>query len=435
MISEHWKIAPLILKKANLKTIKGYKKDKGIAEITIRNNDLLPGWCNKKINLFLEGYSELKGDSDCVVEKGGKESVFLSIDKEKILVNNFDRIVDFIIHEKYYEQKQPFFSKFPVKYTAVPVKLRVALFKVFLKFMKDPKWPNWPIESSVEVIRHLYIKAIRIKTGKPVPYISFWPGHKSAFCVTHDCDTASSFTNIEKMREIEKAHGIKSSWNILSHKYAIDTKKIKSLKEEGCEIGLHGYNHDNTLPFLKSGEIRNRISKAREIINKFGIDGFRSPSLLRNERLLNLLSDYFSYDSSTCDTDIFSPVAMRSGVCTVFPFFINNMVEIPITIPQDWRLIRLKKNKNQIFDIWKLKIDFIRKVDGCAVLLTHPDTHIFGNDEYLGVYDRILKYATKRDDVWKALPYEIANWWKERKNSGIHNNRIIGSKRASIEYI
>ena len=439
MISEHWKIDPSLIKKANLNNIKGYKKDEGIALISIKNKELMPDWCNDKIKIFLSGYSPIKGKADCVVNKDGGDIVFLDIKKEGVLINNFDRLIDYVIYENYFEQKQPFFSKLPFKYTAIPVKLRVCLFNMLLKLKEDPGWPNWPAEKSVEAMRYMFIKALNLKLKKEIPYVSFWPGYKFAFSVTHDCDTESSFDNIEGIRKIERKHGIKSSWNILSNRYRLDSKKIKilkKLKNEGCEIGLHGYNHDNRTPFLKTKEIECRIAEASKIIKDFEIKGFRSPSFLRNKKFLDILSKHFCYDSSTCDTDLYSPVAMRSGTCTVFPFFINSMVEIPTTLPSDWRMIRLLgKSKNQMFNIWKEKIDFIEKAGGCAVMLTHPDTHIFGDEKYFDVYDRILKYATKKESVWNALPYEIADWWVERRNSKIKNNKIIGSKRASVEKI
>jgi len=438
MISEHWKIDSSLIKKANLNNIKGYKKDEGIALISVKNKELVPDWCNDKIKIFLSGCSFLKGDADCVVNRDGEDIVFLDINREGISVNNFDRLIDYVIYENYFEQKQPFFSKLPFKYTAMPVKLRVFLFNMLLKLKKDPGWPNWPAEKSVEAMRYMFVKALNLKLKKEIPYISFWPGHKFTFSVTHDCDTSTSFDNIESIREIERRHGINSSWNILSDRYKLDLrkiKKLKKLKKEGCEIGLHGYNHDNRTPFLKTKEIEYRISKASRMIKDFEIKGFRSPSFLRNRKFLDILSKHFHYDSSTCDTDLYSPVGMRSGACTIFPFFINNMVEIPSTLPSDWRLIRLGKNKNQIFNIWKEKVDFIEKAGGCAVMLTHPDNHIFGDEKYFDVYDRSLAYVTRKNSVWNALPYEIADWWVERRNSKIMNNKIIGSKRASVEKI
>jgi peptidoglycan/xylan/chitin deacetylase (PgdA/CDA1 family) len=435
MIAEHWKIDKELIKKANIQEIKGYRKDKGIASIEINNKELQPEWYDKRIRIFTNGYAPEKGSSDCTISKNNNDFKLLEIKNDGISINNFNNIIKDIIHENYYEQKQPFFSKSPIPYTIIPVKLRNALFNTLLRLKKDPKWPNWPIEKSVELLRYIYIKSISIKLNKNIPHIGFWPKKKFAFSVTHDCDTLSSFKNIESIRDIEKKYNINSSWNIVSNRYKIDDKTIKQLKYQHCEIGLHGYNHDNKLAFLSRKEIKKRLSKASKIISKYNITGFRSPSLLRNKRFLDTLSEHFEYDSSTCDTDLHSPVAMRSGTCTIFPFFIRGMTEIPITMPQDYRLMRMNRTKIQIFNIWKEKIDFIEKAGGCATLLTHPDSHIFGSDKYLDVYDKILKYVDKKNSVWKALPNEISTWWKDRNKAELKGKKIIGLKKAGIEVI
>jgi len=436
MISRHWKIEQVLEKRARIKDIPNFKEKKGLVTINIKNKHLKPEWADDKTKILVNGYAEDKRDSECIIETAQENFNFLSIEKDKIYVNNFDKIIENLVYEGYYKQKRPLHSKLPFDYTKVPVAIRNVLFNLLVKSKPDPKWPHWPIEKSVELIRYLYIKSIVIKLRKRIPYIFFWPKNKQfAVAVTHDCDTKSSFKNIRKIRDIEKKYGIISCWNILSNKYEIDKNMLKWLKKENCEIGLHGYNHDNKLPFLEKDKIIKRIDSASNLIQEFGIKGFRSPSLLRNKKFLELLSNYFLYDSSTCDTDILSPVAVRSGTCTVFPFFINKMVEIPITMPQDYRLIRLNKTENQIFEIWRNKIDFLRQVNGIVVLLTHPDSHIFGNDKYLNVYEKILKYLTSFEDGWFTLPCEIGKWWNERDKASIKKGKVINSKRASIAYI
>ncbi len=436
MISNHWNIEKGLEKKARIKNAKGFVTYNGLANIKTNNKYLLPKWCESEIQIMANGFSKQHNNPDCILETKDGVYSFLSIHKDSIVINNFDKIVDFLIYEHYYKQKQPLHSKLPFDYTKMPVKIRNLLFHALTSIQKDPGWPSWPIEKSVELIRYLYIKSIALKLKKNIPYVSFWPHNKKfAISITHDCDTASSFKNIEKIRDIERKYEIKSSWNILSNKYAIDKKLLKKLMKEGCEIGLHGYNHDNKTPFLKRKFMVKRFSSASEIIKEFQIKGFRSESLLRNHKFLNFLTNYFEYDSSTCDTDIMSPVAKRNGTCTIFPFFIRNMVEIPITLPQDYRLMRLKKTRQQMLEIWKNKIDFIRHANGAAILLTHPDSHIFGDDRYLDIYENVIKHLASFEDGWTATANELSVWWKERSKTIIKNGKILNSKRAAISYV
>lgn len=436
MLASHWKIEESTEKKAKIRDIPKFKIKRELVTISIKNKDLLPKWADYKTKVIVNGYAEDRATSDCAIETKQGDFNFLAVEKESIKINNFDSIIENLVYEKYYRQKQPLHTKLPFNYTKVPVRLRNFLFSFLLKLQTDTKWPEWPVEKSVELIRYLYIKSMSIKLDKKVPYISFWPyGKNFAITVTHDCDTETSFRNMDKIRDIEKKYEIKSCWNMLSNKYKIDKKKLRELKNEGCEIGLHGYSHDNKTPFLSKDRIIGRIKSASELMQEFDIGGYRAESLLRNKEFLELLSSYFEYDSSTCDTDVMSPVGVRSGNCTVFPFFIKKMVEIPITLAQDYRLIRLNKTKSQMFEIWKNKIDFLRQVNGAVVLLTHPDSHIFGDDKYLDIYEKLLKYLTSFDDSWNTLPCEISKWWNERDKAFIKKGVIKNSKRATISYI
>jgi hypothetical protein len=90
------------------------------------------------------------------------------------------------------------------------------------------------------------------------------------------------------------------------------------------------------------------------------------------------------YDSSFPDTDPFEP--QPGGCCSIFPFFLGDLVELPITLPQDhtlWEILR----KDSI-EHWTRKSDWIVANGGMINLITHPD--------YLDT------------------PREVAAWWRTR---------------------
>ena len=45
----------------------------------------------------------------------------------------------------------------------------------------------------------------------------------------------------------------------------------------------------------------------------------------------------FDFDGSFSDTDIFEP--QPGGTCSIFPFFLDSIVGLPYTLPQDHTLI------------------------------------------------------------------------------------------------
>ena len=253
--------------------------------------------------------------------------------------------------------------------------------------------------------------------------------------MTHDIETASGFKGIKPLRDIEAKHGIKSSWNVVPFYYKPEFELLLELQKHGCEIGIHGYDHSGRIAFLGEKAIIKKLNSAKELFRKKGIEvkSYRSPQLLMTKSLMSALSKTFSADSSIPDTDINAPAALNRGCCTFFPFFIGNTVEVPLTLPQDFRLIEtMKMSPDEIFELWKKKIDTIIENKGVVVLLTHPDPHIFGNKKYHDIYDRILAYL-KSKDPWIATTGEIAEWWKTRDQLTLKNGVIKGKFDDDIE--
>ncbi|MFH0752666.1 MAG: hypothetical protein V1914_03665 [archaeon] len=339
-----------------------------------------------------------------------------------------DSRIDHLLFERYLKKKKSFLANLPFNYTAIPPKIRTRMFDVFLKFKKDPGFPKWPTDFTVEKLRREWLK----KQGK-VSYLGFWPsGYEGAVCLTHDCDTESSFKAIKRVREIEKEYGFKSCWNFVPHKYKINFEMLKWLEKEGCEIGIHGFDHTGKIAYEDRQTIKKKLDYVKEKFKEFEIKGFRSALLQRNEEFLRQLQHHFDYDSSVPDTDIYSPKAFRNGACTAFPFFIGKMIELPLTMPQDWRLIRMKLSTEKMMEVWKVKINDILRVNGMININMHPDDFISGNEKYLKVYEELIKEISERKKLWKALPKEIAEWWRERDQAEIVKNKVKGSKRAKI---
>jgi hypothetical protein len=140
---------------------------------------------------------------------------------------------------------------------------------------------------------------------------------------------------------------------------------------------------------------------------------------------LEWISDLnIEYDSSMFDTGPFEP--QPDGVGPVFPFWVHDcptdkgFVELPCTLPQDFTVFVLMKERN--IDIWKKKLNWIVEQGGMALLITHPDymncdKGRCGIEEYpIEFYEEFLDYVRSKYDrkYWHALPKEIARFWKEK---------------------
>jgi len=321
-----------------------------------------------------------------------------------------------LLYERYMDTSRPVTSKLPFHYHRIPGPVRLWAQKLLshLSVARDEGFPAWPIEPAAEALRRLVTVAIEAVANKPFPlHKSPWPELKRFVVVlSHDMDTARSFAAIEKTAEMEEKRGLRSCWNVVGALYRHDHAALEAIYSAGHEIALHGYNHDNKLAYLSRAEIENRLNACAEFAKRYSVLGFRAPSLLTSDALDAAVARRFMWSSSTIDSDINSIIAPRRGVCSTFPFFKNRLLEIPLTIPLDDRLMVLGYRGDAFFDLVMKKVDWIAEVGGVVFLGNHPEPHISGNTKMLAIYERLLDALMARDDAWFALPSDLARHWR-----------------------
>jgi hypothetical protein len=118
----------------------------------------------------------------------------------------------------------------------------------------------------------------------------------------------------------------------------------------------------------------------------------------------------------------------RGGCCTVFPYFIGNVLELPLTTTQDYMLFHILGGYS--IDLWKEQLSLIVRRHGLASFIVHPDYIL--EERERDVYRQLLRYLAglrDRQNVWTALPCEVNRWWRER--SGMTLTRISGQWTVS----
>jgi hypothetical protein len=277
-----------------------------------------------------------------------------------------------------------------------------------------------------------------------------WPyGKQFALVLHHDVDTARGHEKCHQLIELEEKMGFRSSFNFVPERYDVSRELRSLLVEKGFEVCVHGLKHDGKLfsskrKFLKQAERINHYLKEWESV------GFVSPSMHQNLDWISKLE--IKHDSSAFDTDPFEP--QPDGIGTIFPFWVssnnssnstnpsnpitssnpelvtrnpkpatglkNGFVELPYTLPQDFTLFILMKERN--IDIWKKKLDWIVEKGGMALLITHPDYMNCNKgrcaiEEYpREYYKEFLEYIKSRYEgqYWHPLPKEMARFWKQK---------------------
>ena len=287
--------------------------------------------------------------------------------------------------------------------------LRIALRRLFSRLQSRAAFPRWPVEPALHDLYGFVLGAIEEAVGASVPWIAPWPdGHSWALVLTHDVELAGGLEAIESIASYEETLGYRSSWNLVGRRYEVDPATVEQLRDRGFEIGVHGLYHDGR--DLESSEtLRERLPEMRALAIEWGAVGFRSPATHRVWEWMPLLG--FEYDSSYPDTDPYEP--QPGGCCSWLPFFNGDLVELPLTLPQDHTLFVILRRRGA--ETWIDKAEFLRSRGGMALIDTHPDYLV--EEASRTAYDAFLAHFADDETAWRALPREVAAWWRRRAES------------------
>ena len=317
---------------------------------------------------------------------------------------------------------------------AMPRALQIALRRLYSRRQRARTFPAWPAEPVLVDRLHETIRAeLRRSGARALPMVGLWPeGKRFAFVLTHDVEGPAGVQNIRRVREVERRHGFVSSWNFCAEWYPIPPGLFDELRADGCEIGLHGITHDGKL-FASRASFEADLPAIHRYLSLWGAEGFRSPATHRNAEWMPELG--CRYDSSFPDTDPFEP--QSGGCCSIFPYFLDGMVELPVTLVQDhtlWAILR-----EESIDRWVEKSDWLIANHGLVNLILHPD-YVLDPDR-LDLYDQFLAYLAHQPDGWHALPRDVAAWWRTRSElrcvADGEGNPIVtgdGAERAAVAY-
>jgi peptidoglycan/xylan/chitin deacetylase (PgdA/CDA1 family) len=238
-----------------------------------------------------------------------------------------------------------------------------------------------------------------------------WPGGKRfALVLTHDLDSAGGQTVALGLAAAERAHGLRSAWYVVGKDWPLNHEALGALHAEGHELGLHDAHHDNRGAFMAPGQLAERLDGCRELVERYEMTGYRSPSMLRTAAMYEALRGRFEYDSSIPDTGL---LPKPNGCASVFPIEPGGVPMLPLTLPPDGQLVGLGLDSAQVAAQWIAKAEWIARAGGIAMLLTHPERGFSAEGPMQDAYGRFLAWAAAREDAWHALPREVAARWAE----------------------
>ncbi len=279
---------------------------------------------------------------------------------------------------------------------------------------------GWPIED--RYVRFLWQVMLDVLLGSSHPsirYRHFWPdGCQFAFVLTHDIETAQGQAFVRAVADLEESLGFRSSFNFVAERYPLDLALMDELRTRGFEIGVHGLKHDGHL-FRSRAEFERRARRINDHLRALGAVGFRTPLFHRQPEWMQVLD--VEYDLSFFDTDPYEPVP--GGTMCIWPFRVGKLLELPLTMVQDYTLVRTLGEKTP--RVWLQKIEFIKQYSGLALMNTHPD--YLRDPITWQVYASLLREMKEQNGYWHALPSEAARWWRVRSGdvAGAQDPRLV----------
>jgi len=291
------------------------------------------------------------------------------------------------------------------------VRVRRHLQRLRLSRWRSLSFPRWPVDTTVEQIHETLLRLCLRATGAgKIPFIWFWPDRSSGCAMlTHDVETVQGRDFSLALAEIDADFGIKSSFQLVPEKrYKLAGSFLDTIRAKGCEVNIHDLNHDGKL-FSSEAIFLDRVRRINNHGRSWGAEGFRSGALYRNPGWLHALQ--FSYDMSVPNVAHLDP--QRGGCCTVMPYFIGNILELPVTMTQDYSLFHILGQYST--DLWKTQIEHVLARHGLLSFIIHPDYVIEKRAQ--SVYRALLADLAAlrlQRGIWFALPREVNRWWRAR---------------------
>lgn len=290
----------------------------------------------------------------------------------------------------------------------LPRSVQIRARRLLIRRQGLPEFPAWPLDLSVARLLRFYAFCRLVARGvTEAEFRWFWPStHRSALILTHDVETEDGLRRTVEVADLEEERGFRSSFN-LGDWYPADEGIVRELVGRGFEIGLHGLRHDRSM-FASRSSFEAQQPRLAEKAAELGAEGFRSPA---THRVFDWLAELpVSYDCTIPHSDPFEP--QPGGCSTLWPFFIDPIVELPYTMPQDYTLLTLLGRRSP--ELWIEQAGRIEQQFGLIQLISHPDAGYLGNPRHRSIYSEFLDAMAERDNLWRPLPRELASWWRRR---------------------
>jgi hypothetical protein len=319
----------------------------------------------------------------------------------------------------------------------LPVALRKHIQRLYFHGWETVPFPLWPVDFSVDkLIERLMILSMKSQGLKRIPFVWFWPdGAYACAIITHDVETLRGVDFSPQLMDLDDSFGIKAAFQVVpEERYPVSEAYLQAIRDRGFEVNVQDLNHDGLL-FSHPEVFMERVKRINNYGKKFRAEGFRAAVLYRNADWHDALE--FSYDMSIPNVAHLDP--QRGGCCTVLPFFVGKVVELPVTATQDYTLFHIFNDYT--IRLWKEQISQILQEYGLMNFIIHPD-YVIDQPERQ-VFSELLQYLAQlrsEGELSISLPKDVAEWWRLRSQMTLVKEGLAwriegkGRERARVAY-
>jgi peptidoglycan/xylan/chitin deacetylase (PgdA/CDA1 family) len=268
---------------------------------------------------------------------------------------------------------------------------------------------------------------------------------ETTVCVTYDFDAVSAWlasdmpgyhawgafgaeTGAPRLLELHERLDVPATWFVPGHTIETFPDECWAIREDGHEIGHHGYRHESPRALGAAEEIA-VLERGSECIRKLTGEypaGYRAPGWDPSANTISLLRERgFLYDSSLMGDD-FEPYYARAGDHQPpdGPFLFGERVPL-VELPVDWCLddwpyfqvnwpshhVGLRPGAD-VFEVWRQEFAwfFRRQGRGVFTLTLHPQ--VIGRGHRLLLLERFLEHVNGHEGVRFATMREVAEEWR-----------------------
>lgn len=319
----------------------------------------------------------------------------------------------------------------------LPLSVRKHFQRLCLRDWNQIPFPHWPVDLSVDLLfENLLRLLLKFHGVDQIPFIWFWPnGFPSCAIMTHDVEGLSGWEFCSALMDLDESYGIKTSFQLVPEgQYPVSSDFLDSIRDRGFEINVHDLNHDGLL-FSDGKLFLQRAERINRYAREFGAAGFRSAVLYRNLDWLDALD--FDYDMSVPSVGHLE--GQRGGCCSIMPFFIGKILELPLTTTQDYSLFHILGQYST--ELWERQIALITQKNGLVSFIIHPDylLEARAQDTYKAMLSHLAELRSQ-EKIWMALPREVNQWWRQRSQMTlVHRGNQWeiegpGKERARVAY-